>query len=127
VPEAVNFVDRFHQEHARRYGYADAARPVEVVNVRIRATGIVPKPTLPRGRESAANATKAIAHVRPVHFSGLVRPTPVYDRGLLRAGNRFAGPAVVTEYSGTTLVPAGWRARVDAYENLLLTNARGFQ
>jgi N-methylhydantoinase A len=125
VREAINFVDRFHQEHARRYRYSDAARPVEVVNVRIRATGIVPKPALPRVREGAPNAARAIALVRPIHFSGVVRRTPVYDRGLLRAGNRFAGPAVITEYSGTTLVPPGWSARVDAYENLLLSRRRG--
>jgi N-methylhydantoinase A len=123
VPAAIDFVDRFHQEHARRYGYADASRPVEVVNVRVRATGIVPKAALPRVREGAPGARQAIARARPVHFSGAVRRTPVYDRALLRAGNRFAGPAVVTEYSGTTLVPPGWRARVDAYENLLLTHA----
>jgi N-methylhydantoinase A len=98
---------------------------VEVVNVRIRATGIVPKPALPRVREGAPNAARAIALVRPIHFSGVVRRTPVYDRGLLRAGNRFAGPAVITEYSGTTLVPPGWSARVDAYENLLLSRRRG--
>jgi N-methylhydantoinase A len=127
VPSAIDFVDRFHQEHARRYGYADVARPVEVVNVRIRATGIVPKPALPRRREGTANATKAIAWVRPIYFSGLVRQTPVYHRALLRAGNRFAGPAVVTEYSGTTLVPPGWRAHVDSYENLLLSLARRSQ
>lgn len=127
VPSAIDFVDRFHQEHARRYGYADVARPVEVVNVRIRATGIVPKPALPRRREGTANATKAIAWVRPIYFSGLVRQTPVYHRALLRAGNRFAGPAVVTEYSGTTLVPPGWRAHVDSYENLLLSLARKSQ
>jgi len=127
VPAAIDFVDRFHQEHRRRYGYADAARPVEVVNVRVRATGTVPKPALPRARQGAAIAKSAISSVRPIHFSGVVRRTPIYDRALLRAGNRFAGPAVITEYSATTLVLPGWRARVDAYENILLTHARQFQ
>jgi len=127
VPATIHFVDRFHHEHARRYGYADPARPLEVVNVRIRATGVVPKPALPRVREGAPDARKAIVRVRPVHFSGVVQPTPVFDRALLRAGNRFAGPAVVTEYSGTTLVPPGWRAHVDSYENLLLSQARRSQ
>ena len=80
VPAAIDFVDRFHQEHARRYGYADAARPVEVVNVRVRATGVVPKPALPRAREGAAIAKSAIASVCPIHFSGVVRRAPIYDR-----------------------------------------------
>jgi len=28
---------------------------------------------------------------------------------------------MISEYSATTLVPAGWRARVDAYGQILLT------
>jgi N-methylhydantoinase A/oxoprolinase/acetone carboxylase beta subunit len=42
----------------------------------------------------------------------------------LRAGNRLTGPAVVGEYSATTLVPLGWHARVDRNENLLLERGR---
>jgi N-methylhydantoinase A len=122
VPAAIDFVERFHREHSRRYGYADAARPVEVVNVRIRATGIVPKPGLPRMRAGAASARTAIAGFRPAYFRGVVRPAPVYSRALLRAGNRFTGPAIVCEYSGTTLLPPGWHAQVDVYENLLLNH-----
>jgi N-methylhydantoinase A len=43
------------------------------------------------------------------------------DREQLRSGDSFAGPAVISEYSATTLVPSGWRARVDAYGQILLT------
>ena len=46
--------------------------------------------------------------------------TDFHIRERLRAGNRLAGPAVLAEYSGTTVLPPGWRARVDTYENLLL-------
>ncbi|MGH9392597.1 MAG: hypothetical protein ACRD1E_00365 [Terriglobales bacterium] len=46
--------------------------------------------------------------------------TSFYLRERLRAGDRFRGPAVVTEYSATTVVPPGWRARVDGWGNLIL-------
>jgi N-methylhydantoinase A/oxoprolinase/acetone carboxylase beta subunit len=49
--------------------------------------------------------------------------TRLYDRTRLRAGNRFSGPAIVAEYSATTVVPPGWRARLDAFENILMTRA----
>jgi N-methylhydantoinase A/oxoprolinase/acetone carboxylase beta subunit len=39
----------------------------------------------------------------------------------LRNGDSFAGPAVISEYSATTLVPACWQAQVDAYGQILLT------
>jgi hypothetical protein len=51
--------------------------------------------------------------------SGLVA-CPVYDRERLRAGNRFAGPAIVEQMDATTLVLPGMTVRVDAYLNLIL-------
>jgi N-methylhydantoinase A len=45
---------------------------------------------------------------------------PIYDRSRLAAGEFFTGPAIVAQLDATTLVPAGWRARVDASGALLL-------
>ncbi len=36
VEWSSDFVSRFHQLHEQRYGYADAHRPIEVVNARVR-------------------------------------------------------------------------------------------
>ena len=121
VPATGDFVAAFHRLHERRYGYADASRPTEVVNVRARFFGATPKPELPRHRPGAANSRRAIVGLRRALFAGRARSTPVYDRAKLRAGQRFAGPAIVAEYSATTVVPPGWRARVDESENLVLT------
>lgn len=123
VPAAGDFVAGFHAAHQRRYGYADAGRPTEVVNVRLRMIGATPKPELPRLRAGGASAQAAMIGMRRSIFGGNVRATPVYDRASLLAGNRFAGPAIVTEYSATTVVPPGWRAQVHAFGDLVL--ARG--
>ncbi len=48
------------------------------------------------------------------------RPVPVFDRLSLRPGQRLRGPALISEYSGTTLVPEDFRLEVDAEGNLLL-------
>ncbi len=125
VPAGGNFVQSFHRAHERRYGYADPRRAVEVVNVRARLSGATPKPALPKSRIASANARAAIVEHREVHIEGRRQRTTIYDRARLRAGNRFAGPAVVVEYSATTYVPCGWRARVDAYENIVLERVRG--
>jgi N-methylhydantoinase A/oxoprolinase/acetone carboxylase beta subunit len=44
----------------------------------------------------------------------------VVDRARLAPGHAFEGPALVEEYSGTTLVPPGWSAFVTAGGHLLL-------
>lgn len=123
VPAKGDFVAAFHRAHERRYGYSDVRRPVEVVNLRARLVGETPPVELPRARSRGRSARGAIVSVERVVTKGSRVPTPVYARDRLQPGNRFAGPAIVTEYSATTYVPRGWQARVDAVENLILTPA----
>lgn len=120
VAEIGDFVSKFHRAHERRYGYSDAKRAVEIVNVRLRVIGSTPKPALPRAPVGGPNAGNSIIGERPVFFAGRQMKVRVYDRSTLRAENRFRGPAIVTEYSATTVVLPGWRIRVDRYGNLIM-------
>jgi N-methylhydantoinase A len=124
VPFAGDFLAAFHRAHKQRYGYADPARPIEVVNVRARFTGRTAKPDLPVSRSGPTACRHALTGTWRAFLDGRYRASAVYDRSRLRAGNRFAGPAIVAEYSATTLVPPGWRARVDRHENLILERGR---
>ena len=49
------------------------------------------------------------------------RPTPFYERDLLRAGDRLKGPAIIEQYDSTTVVPPGSRLHVDNLGNLVMT------
>ena len=55
-----------------------------------------------------------------VVFGGRQVATPIYDRGELRSGKKLIGPAIVTEYSATTVVPPGKRFWVDRAENVVI-------
>jgi N-methylhydantoinase A len=46
--------------------------------------------------------------------------TAIYKRDQLQAGDKFGGPAIVVEYSATTVVPPGCAVAVDAYKNLVI-------
>jgi len=46
--------------------------------------------------------------------------TAVFQRASLDPGNRFEGPAMVHEYSATTIVPPGCRAEIDPYSNIVI-------
>jgi N-methylhydantoinase A len=124
IPAEGDYVAAFHRAHERAYGHADARRPVEIVSVRCRATGISPRvdlPKLPRAREGAVARPSAIGKS---HLAKKQQRVAVYERERLRAGEQFAGPAIVTEYSATSLVPEGWRARVDLYGQIHLAMER---
>jgi N-methylhydantoinase A len=123
VPESGDFLAAFHKAHERRYGYADAARAVEVVNVRARLIGLTDQPQLDRPRRASQRNAAPLVETRRALFGGRAYQTRVYDRAQLAPGQKFSGPAIVSEYSATTIVPPGWRGVVDSWGNLILTQA----
>jgi N-methylhydantoinase A len=110
----------FHAAHSKRYGHADESRSVEVVNVRVRMVAASDKITLPRKALAGASCTHAILKQKRVMFDGEWLDAPVFQRDLLSPGNCFGGPAIVHEYSATTVVPPECTARVDEYSNIVV-------
>jgi len=117
VPFARDWRARFHALHAERFGHGDATRPLEVVTVRVRARGggaTVPRDPLPR-----RGSPRAVGR-RAVWFDGRRIDAPVHRRETLPSSWRTLGPAIVCEYSATTVVPPGWRARIEPAGGLIL-------
>jgi N-methylhydantoinase A len=48
----------------------------------------------------------------------------MYAREKLGVGMHLRGPAVIVEYSSTTVVPPDYFCRVDGQQNLILTRTR---
>ena len=121
IPAGREFVAAFHRAHEQAYGHADPQRPVEIVNVRCRAVGVSPTIELPRIARVRAGTCPLASAVTKCFLSGKRREVPLYDREILRYGHELIGPAIITEYSATSLLPASWRARVDANGQIHLT------
>src|SRR5207249_792900 len=117
VPYRAGWERAFHRAHARLFGHADPRRPVEVVTLRARARGGGAR--LPTERPPRAGRPAPLA-MRPVAFAEGARRAAVHRRDDLGPGRRLRGPAVICEYSATTLVPPGWRVFVDRLGGLLL-------
>jgi N-methylhydantoinase A len=120
VPVAGNFVAAFHQAHEQRYGYHDVKRAIEIVNVRCRATGITEKPGLARLARRGSRRRVVASGTMRCWFQGKRETATLFAREELLAGDTLAGPAVISEYSATSLVPRGWSAAVDSYGQILL-------
>ena len=112
-------VDRaFYSAHEARYVHA-TADPVEIVSLRVSGYGVGTKPALPR---APATGSRGAARVdeRSVVFDAAPIATAVYARDRLPSDVALEGPALIEEAGATTVVPPGFRARVDAHANLLL-------
>ena len=118
---AHGLVRKFHAAHDRRFGYARTDAPVEVVNLRLTATGATDNPPIQPLPLADADISDAFTSQSPVVFEGEALRTDFYRREVLRPGNQIAGPAVITEFSATTVIPPNFAAVVDAYQNLILT------
>jgi N-methylhydantoinase A len=91
------------------------------VNLRVRLTIPTAKPSAPARRTGApGSAARAPVKKKPVWFGSRFWTTPLYDRERLAPGARLRGPAVVIEYSSTTVVPPDFVLNVDRFSNLVL-------
>jgi N-methylhydantoinase A len=110
----------FHELHKQRYGFADVARPLEIVNLRLRMIA-ASEPYKPQSRKIVPG-DGSVAHYarRDVYFEGGFRPTRFYKRERLAPGDTIMGPAMVAEYTAATLVLPGCTACVDGLGNLVI-------
>jgi len=121
VPATANAAARFHDEHQRRYGYHHAGREIELVTVRLRVRLRTPALEVVRRRAARKPLPRVMPVERaPVFFHDKAVTTPVFERGDFVPGRSMRGPAVITEYSATTVIPAGKKFWVDVAENLII-------
>jgi N-methylhydantoinase A len=112
--------DGFHTLHQQRYGFSDSARPIEIVNLRLRMTA-AGEPYAPKRAQSVPGDGSAACYAeRAVFFAGSFLPSRFYDRAKLAPGDTFSGPAMITEYTAATVLPPGASLRVDKFCNLVM-------
>ena len=127
-PEGLSIqslITRFDTEHERLFTFNLDETPHEIVNVRAVALGKsadVAPPTIEKG-EADPSAARTRDH--QLYMDGRIQDAVIYDRALLKAGNRIPGPAIVTEMDSTTLVHSGCEALVDAHGNLIINLLEG--
>jgi len=112
-------VERFHEHHLQVYGHAAPGEPVELVNLRLRAIGLMERIELEWDRRGDLEGAERPP--RPVHFPGVgwVK-TKVFEREALPAGFALSGPAIIEGEESTALLPPGTRASIDPFGNLII-------
>jgi N-methylhydantoinase A len=125
VPFTQSFREEFHREHTKAYGYAYPERPLEIVNLRLRIVIPTPKARWRKAKPRAAEQARvALIKTSPVWFEGRRRAAGIYQRERLARGAQLRGPAIIAEYSATTVVPPDYTCRVDEHGNLILQRQR---
>ncbi len=116
----TDFVVQFHDMHEKRFSYARHDASVEIVTLRLSAIGETEKPTLTPELLAGSESSHARIAENTVIFENEKYSTGFYKRESLLPGNKIVGPAVVTEFSATTIIPPNFDAVVDVCGNLIL-------
>jgi N-methylhydantoinase A/oxoprolinase/acetone carboxylase beta subunit len=113
----------FFTQYEAIYGYAHRHLGLEVMTLRLTASGGRPELRLAGVGEDAASAERARTGERPIFVAAWERfaTVPVYDRLVLRGGAELHGPCVIEEPDNTAIIGPDVTVQVDAYLNLIAT------
>jgi N-methylhydantoinase A len=115
-----NIAAACHRAHRARYGYAQENNLVEIVSARVRSIGVVEKLKDVRPSQVAEKSLAKPYDLIEIFFERKKVRGAVYRREDIAAGSRLRVPCVVTEYSATTLIPEGGKARIDSLGNMII-------
>ncbi|MCH7622148.1 MAG: hydantoinase/oxoprolinase family protein [Chloroflexi bacterium] len=109
----------FYRAHLQRFGYADRAQPVEIVNLRLKLVLPVEKPRLTWESIGDGDPSAALTGQARIIFRDGPIKTPMYQRDQLKPGNRLTGPALLLQLDATIVLSPGWAGTVDSFGNLV--------
>jgi N-methylhydantoinase A/oxoprolinase/acetone carboxylase beta subunit len=118
LPLSPAYRREFDARHGKTYGYANPARAVEIVNIRVVASGLADKPALPKARVVRARTARPFAN-RPARFGGRQVRTGFFRWDALMPGAHASGPAVITGAEATVVIPPGFAFTIDGFGNVI--------
>jgi 5-oxoprolinase (ATP-hydrolysing) len=109
----------FEAAYRQRFAFLMAERRLIVEAVSVEAVGAGDAPRESRHAVDAKGAPRIAARVR-IFSEGRWHDAALVERSEARPGHEIEGPAIVAERNATTIVEAGWRARITALDHLVL-------
>ena len=125
--ELTTLAEAFEQEHLTTYGHRANHDPIELVNLRIvssviREFGANEPRDLFRADHREENVVKNSCRRTFFGPAGDALKTVVCSRQSLCAAPT-GGPLIIEELDSTTVVPPGWQASLDGFQNIILRHA----
>lgn len=113
-PSVQSVRDAFEAAYRTRYGHLNEDSPLSLAVLRVVCEVPMRGPELASGAGVPGTGAAQPFDTRPVYFAsmGARVPTAVYRRSDLPVGTQIDGPAVIEEFSSTTLLAPGDRLTV---------------
>ena len=120
IPYEHDYLNAFHKIHQKTFGYARFDASIEIVNIRLRAIGLVSPIRIHANVNQGSDPQQAFLENREVYLSETPIQLPFFNGENLAPGNHIDGPAIVLRSDTTVLIDEGDIAEVDEFDNLHL-------
>ena len=109
----------FHETYEKQYGHSTPDGPIEFINLRLVATGHIPKTSefIKKFHQSA----EVNENNRSVFFDNNKYDTEVLNRANIKSDKSVEGPVIIEEETATTVVPPKYYLKKDNFGNLIIT------
>ena len=111
----------FEAAHRRQFGFVATERMLVVETLAAEAVALARRDEVSIGQCAACSPPPPLGIV-PIRMNGQWVDVPVLDRAICQPGMTMAGPVILCEATGTTVVEPGWHVRIDAASNLILNH-----
>ncbi|GGA63448.1 5-oxoprolinase [Neiella marina] len=110
----------FTEAHQQLFGFCLADTPLVIASVTVEVIANQASMATVDATTTQSVLPEAIAE-RPVFFENDWHRTPFWRRQQLNVGHQLDGPAIILDTTTTIVVEPGWRATIDALNNVILT------
>lgn len=108
----------FNDTHLAMYGHNFTESEIVAISYRVSVTASRQSPRVIADRGQSGGAREG-----RVYFGGTWDSCSFHFRSGLQLGSVYLGPAVISEDTATTFIPAGWAARLDTFGNVIAERA----
>jgi N-methylhydantoinase A len=116
----AELIQRFEVQHQRQWNFIQADRPINLINMRIRAT-VTNRGISAGSSERADGRIPETDGARSIVLERQPETVPTYKRENLLPGQRLHGPGIIEEQSSCLVFRAGRKVSVDGEGNLIVT------
>ena len=120
VPFTRNYRKSFDEIHFRSYGHSHSDDMIEIVNIRIKAVGLVNSISTKIWEASPEEGSVLNTDVKTVVLDGHLLEVPIYRGEDLKPGNVIDGPGLIVYSDNTILIFQGDVAIVDRWCNIIV-------
>ena len=109
----------FHETYKKQYGHSTPEGPIEFINLRLVATGHIPKTS--GVQKKYLQSSEMNENTRSVFFENKKYDTEVLNRSNIKSDKSVDGPVIIEEETATTVVPPDYSLKKDNFGNLIIT------